>query len=239
MSNKLIYLVEDERDIQDLACRALREYGYVVEGFYNGTSARRAVQRCRPDMVVCDLGLPDMDGMTLVRELWDKQKVGVIILTGRSSLSDRVLGLEVGADDYVIKPFEPRELVARVASLFRRIEIGQQSGKTSGQKALFSGYSYNPETLTLTLPDGVEETLSSAESRLLMAFLNSPNRVLSRDQLLEIETMNSVQSFDRSIDVRISRLRQKLNAGTSESQLINTVYGAGYLFASVVEWDSR
>lgn len=239
MTNKLIYLVEDERDIRELASRALKEYGYIVEGFHNGSSARNAIKRCRPDLVICDLGLPDMDGMSLVRELWDKNNIGVIILTGRSSLSDRVLGLEVGADDYVTKPFEPRELVARTASLFRRLELATQQENSSGKKAFFSGYIYCPDSLTLQSPDGKTETLSSTESQLIMTFLQAPNRVLSRDQLLEVHTRNPDQSFYRSIDVRVSRLRNKLNAETNTSQLINTVYGAGYLFSSSVEWTNE
>lgn len=170
MTNKSIYLVEDERDIRELACRSLQEFGYVVECFHNGTSARNAIRRARPDLVICDLGLPDMDGMTLVRELWHDPHTGVIILTGRSSLSDRVLGLEVGADDYITKPFEPRELVARVASLFRRLELARQGSTTEGRLASFANWAYAPDTLTLTSPDGTVETLSIAESQLLLAF---------------------------------------------------------------------
>lgn len=238
MTNKLVYIVEDERDIRDLASRVLQEYDYVVESFHNGTSARNAIRRSRPDLVICDLGLPDMDGMTLVRELWEDPRIGVIILTGRSSLSDRVLGLEVGADDYIVKPFEPRELVARTASLFRRLELSQQASELQCTLACFAHWTYDPDTLMLTSPDGVVETLSIAESQLLLAFLKSPNRVLSRDQLLESGSKSSDQPYDRSIDVRISRLRQKLHSKSGDTPIINTVYGAGYLFATNVEWKS-
>ena len=238
MPNKLIYLVEDNRDIQKLASRSLKQYGYAVECFHNGTSARNAIRRCQPDLVICDLGLPDMDGITLVRELWENPGIGVIILTGRSSLTDRVFGLEVGADDYITKPFEPRELVARTASLLRRMEASTKRSEIAGKKASFAGWTFDPDTLRLTSDEGSVESLSSAESHLLLAFLHSPNRVLSREQLLECSARRADQdqAFDRSIDVRVSRLRQKLQSGPKKHKLINTVYGAGYLFSVQVEW---
>lgn len=236
MANKLVYVVEDDPDIRQLVCRTLHEYGLAAEGFGSGSSIRRAMTRCRPDLVVVDLGLPDIDGMALVRELWSKPQTGVIILTGRSSVPDRVVGLELGADDYIVKPFDPRELTARVISVLRRLELGRNGDGDQRGKATFSGWVFDPDTLTLTSPTGAVETLSTAEARLLLVFLKSPNRVLSRDQLLEPHQQSTDQPYDRSIDVCVSRLRKKLQSDPDGPPLIKTVYGAGYLLSSNPEW---
>lgn len=237
MSGKLIYVVEDDPDIRKLVCRSLNEYGLRTEGFANGTGARRAIGRCRPDAVIVDLGLPDMDGLSLVRELWQDSRVGVIILTGRGSVPDRVLGLEIGADDYIVKPFEPRELVARVSSLLRRLERVSGEAAEQGGKAHFAGWTFDPDTQTLSSPSGTTETISTAERQLLMALLRAPHRVLSREQLLDEGRRESTQPFDRSIDVRISRLRKRIEVDPKNPQLIKSIYGAGYLFAANINWD--
>lgn len=231
---KHILVVEDDTDARDLACGVLEDYGFVVTGVRGGRDALRAVERQAPDLCIVDLGLPDMDGLSLVRSLCDDVRFGVIILTGRGDLSDRILGLELGADDYILKPYEPRELVARVNSFLRRRDLLIQGG-TQECAADFAGWRFDPRDLSLVHEDGRTETLSKAEARLLSLFLRAPRRVLSRERLQGEETSDDV-AFDRSIDVRISRLRKKLGDDSRRPGLIKTVYGAGYLLTAEVAW---
>lgn len=237
IQDKLIYVVEDERDLCDMICRRLEEFRLQVRGFYGGRSALRGIAERRPDICIVDLMLPDMDGLELVKKLSQFPGTGVIVLTARGDLADRVLGLEVGADDYMVKPFEPRELVARVHSLLRRIELlAQTFADSRGKFASFAGRIYDIGGLTLRWQDGRTEILSASEGLLLLKLLRTPKRVLSRDQLLEAEIESDRQPFDRSIDIRISRLRRKLEDDPKNPQIIRTVYGAGYLLAATVEW---
>lgn len=237
-SRKRIYVVEDEPDIRRLVCDVLEGYGYAVTAFSSGREARQAIRREPPSVCLVDLGLPDMDGLSLVRELWEDVRFGVIILSGRSSVSDRVLGLELGADDYIVKPFEPRELVARVNTVIRRREqLAVAASGAANAKARFAEWTFDPGNLTLTASDGRQESLTAAEASLLAALLRAPKRVLSRDQLQGEATMDRDDlPFDRAIDVRISRLRKKLEQDAKAPRLIKTVYGAGYLFTADVTW---
>jgi DNA-binding response OmpR family regulator len=234
---KLIYVIDDEPDVRNLVRTILEGYGYDVQTFGSGRDARTAIRRQAPELCIVDLGLPDMDGLTLVRELWSDARLGVIILTGRGGVSDRVLGLELGGDDYIVKPFEPRELVARVNSLVRRRE--QMAAQVSGgqmQRARFGDWVFDAGNLTLTDKDGRQESLTAAEASLLMALLKSPKRVLSREQLQGDDADRDDCAFDRSIDVRISRIRKKIERDSKTARLIKTVYGAGYLFTADVSW---
>ena len=234
---KSLYLIEDDPDIRQMVRDILEGYGYAVTAFANGCDARAAIRREAPDLCIVDLGLPDMDGLTLVRELWEDVRFGVIILTGRGDVSDRVLGLELGADDYIVKPFEPRELVARVNSVIRRRDqLAAAAGQTAVGRARFGDWLFDQGNLTLTADDGRQEALTAAEAALLVALLKSPKRVLSRDQLQGDEFDRDDFPFDRAIDVRISRIRKKIEADPKAPRLIKTVYGAGYLFASDVMW---
>ncbi len=237
-TRKLIYVIEDEADISSLVCRELENFGFDTEAFSTGGQASQAIGNRLPDLCIVDLGLPDMDGMGLVRELCEQHQIGVVILTGRGSLPDRVFGLEVGADDYIIKPFDPRELVARVKSVCRRLESAAVPGeaKSGGSQARFEGWLFNPATLTLTADDGHTEELSSAESELLCVLLKSSKQVLSRDQLMGRLMGRESMPFDRSIDVRMSRIRKKLEADPRNPKIIKTVYGAGYMFVADVDW---
>lgn len=236
ISRKSLYLIEDDADIRRLVCDVLAGYGYAVTAFGSGREARLAIQREPPDLCIVDLGLPDMDGLTLVRELWEDVRFGVIILSGRSGVSDRVLGLELGADDYIVKPFEPRELVARVNTVIRRREqLVDAAASGSSARARFAEWSFDLGNLTLTAADGRQESLTAAEANLLVALLRAPKRVLSREQLQGPDTDRDDFPYDRSIDVRISRIRKKIE-GDSKPRLIKTVYGAGYLFAADVIW---
>lgn len=236
-AKKLLYVIEDDADIRALVRSVLEGYGFEVVGLGTGREARAAIRRQPPDLCLVDLGLPDMDGLTLVRELWGDTRFGVIILTGRGGVSDRVLGLELGADDYVVKPFEPRELVARVNSVIRRREqLAGASGTSEPMRARFGQWVFDPGNLTLTADDGHQEGLTAAEAALLMALLKSPKRVLSREQLQGADGERDDFPFDRSIDVRISRIRKKIERNAKSPRLIKTVYGAGYLFTAEVCW---
>ncbi len=231
---KRIYLIEDDPDICDVVRALMEGYGYTFAAFQTGRDARLAIRREPPDLVLVDLILPDMNGLELVRELWSDVRFGLIVLTGRAEVSDRVLGLELGADDYIVKPFEPRELVARVRSILRRYQRSA-APELAGEAhiARFAGWEFDGNRHTLTAPDGREIGLSAAEAGLLATLLRRPNKILSREQLLG---ERDVDPFDRSIDVRISRLRRKLDDDPHNPRLIKTVYGAGYLFSSQVEW---
>lgn len=240
-AKKLVYLVDDEADVRRLVVATLQDYGLRTLAFASGRDVRQAIQRQPPDLCLVDLGLPDMDGLSLVRELWGDVRFGVVILTGRGDLSDRVLGLELGADDYIVKPFEPRELVARVKTVIRRREqlvATATSGSAPGEAvtAGFGGWTYDPGNLTLSAADGRRETLSAAEAVLLAALLRTPNRVLTREQLQSADDGRDDLPFDRSIDVRISRIRKKIEDDPRSPRLIKTVYGAGYLLAAEVTW---
>jgi len=232
----LIYIIDDDQDICDLASSELSYFGYEICSFNTGSAALRAIKRKPPALCVVDLGLPDMDGLALVKELFESPDIGVLILSGRGSLPDRVLGLELGADDYMTKPFEPRYLVARVDSLLRRLGRDTTNQPHAALKqAQFSGWHYNPSTLTLTqVQNGNSTILSTAEGDLLLTFLRAPKQILSRDRLLGEQAI----PYDRSIDSRMSRLRKKLKAGEhpEESEIIKTVYGAGYMLACEVNW---
>lgn len=240
-AKKRLYLVDDDPDIRAMVCGILEDYNYAVTGFGSGQEARQAIHRLPPDLCMVDLGLPDMDGLTLVRELWGDVRFGVIILTGRGGVSDRVLGLELGADDYIVKPFEPRELVARVNSVIRRREQLVASTVPAAvpaepQLARFGGWVFDLGNLSLTAEDGHQESLTAAEAALLVSLLRAPKRVLSRDHLLGCALDRDDFPFDRNIDVRISRIRKKLGDDPRSPKLIKTVYGAGYLLTTEVEW---
>ena len=230
----VIFVLEDEPDIARLICSNLAEYGFRCEHLRTGRDLLVRARATTPDLCIVDLGLPDMDGMQVVRQLQEGTPCAVLILTGRNDVTDRVLGLELGADDYSVKPFEPRELVARVRSILRRYQRSATAEVTTERNiASFSGWTFDGNRHTLTAPDGREIGLSAAEAGLLATLLRRPNKILSREQLLG---ERDVDPFDRSIDVRISRLRRKLDDDPQNPKLIKTVYGAGYLFAAQVSW---
>ena len=232
--SKTIAIIEDERPIAELIARTLEEHGFRTKSYSSGGAFLAALRNGAPSLCLLDLGLPDGDGMALLQRIRQLADTPIIILSARQHPSDRIVGLELGADDYVIKPFEPREVVARVRSVLRRLE-GESGGEAPASTvARFAGWRFDAGSMTLTGPDGSDLELSAAEARLLQAFLEAPQRVLTRDFLLT--KAGSEESFDRAIDVRVSRLRKKLQSGEDKKGLIRTVYGAGYLFASTVEW---
>ncbi len=234
---KRIYLVEDELDICHMVRDLLETYGYEVTTFQTGRDGRAAIRREAPDLLIVDLVLPDMNGLDLVRELWNDVRFGLIVLTGRTEVSDRVLGLELGADDYVVKPFEPRELVARVGAVLRRHDQLLSAARDADlSRATFGPWTFDVGNLTLTRDDGHVENLTAAEAALLLMFARAPNRVLSRERLQADGDDAEDFPYERSIDVRISRLRKKIEVDPRKPQLIKTVYGAGYVLAKDVTW---
>ena len=229
----LIFVVEDEADIARLICATLGEYGFRSESFATGRSLLARVRRHAPELAILDLGLPDMDGLQVLRELQELHPCAALILTGRDGLTDRVLGLELGADDYLVKPFEPRELVARVRSILRRYQRAASAEPARHTGARFAGWTFDIGRLSLLHDDGRELSLSAAEAALLQTLLRRPNKILTREQLIGERDLDP---FDRSIDVRISRLRRKLEDEPQDPKIIKTVYGAGYLLCATVEW---
>ena len=230
-SGKLILIVEDDPDVARIIEQVLADFGFQTAWCRSGSELLRRLRSLSPDLCIVDLGLPDMDGLEAMQRLRAQSSCGILILTGRAHVSDRVMGLELGADDYVLKPFEPRELVARVRSILRRREsVG--SAKHS-DIAEFAGWQFNPGNNTLIGPEGEQHLLSTAEAELLSIFIRHPNRILHREKLMGTRDLNPT---DRAIDVRISRLRRKLEPDAHSPALIKTVYGAGYLFMATVRW---
>jgi two-component system, OmpR family, response regulator len=231
---ELIYVVEDEPAIARLIADTLAKFGYRTELFATAEAFFHGLRQRVPELVILDLGLPDMDGMAVLQQLRGKHSCGLLIVTGRSDVYDRVMGLELGADDYVVKPFEPRELIARARSILRRYPgVVAPSADPAQRVAEFAGWRFEPGSNTLTSPDGQQDTLSTAEAQLLSVLLAHPNHILTREQLLG---GRDVSALDRSIDLRISRLRRRFEENPQHARLIKTVYGAGYLLAATVTW---
>lgn len=230
-----IALIEDDPDVARTIEQVLTDFGFAVFWCRSAGELVRRIKTIAPDLCIIDLGLPDMDGLELLQRLRQLAPgCAVLILTGRSHVSDRVMGLELGADDYVLKPFEPRELVARLRSILRRRDEARSGEPAATQRiACFDGWTFNTANHTLTDPAGEASVLSTAESELLSVFLQHPGRILQREQLLG---GRPTAPTDRSIDVRISRLRRKLGADPAHPERIKTVYGAGYLFLAKVAW---
>ncbi len=230
----LVYVVDDDPDVGRVVALTLQEFGFAAMTFRDGASVLRRLQTERPDLCIVDLGLPDIDGLELVREIGRRSDCGMLILTGRGHTADRVMGLEGGGDDYVVKPFEPRELIARVRSILRRRGVATPGAAPPQRRlARFAGWTLDCASHTLRGPDADEQVLGTAEAQVLRAFLERPNQILTREQLLGTRDLSPL---DRSIDVRISRLRKRLETDVQNPRLIKTVYGAGYMLSAIVEW---
>ncbi|MFT5643241.1 MAG: two-component system OmpR family response regulator [Janthinobacterium sp.] len=234
-SNHTILIVDDDRDIRTLLADYLETNGYRALAVPDGTAMWKVLGEERLDLVVLDLNLPGDDGLILCRKLRADSDVPVIMLTARNEPLDRILGLEMGADDYLPKPFEPRELLARIRSVLRRshaMPSNVQADKV--QKIHFSGWTLDLAARHLLNPEGIVIMLSGAEFRLLRVFLERPNRILNRDQLLNLTQGRDADPFDRSVDIQISRLRQKLGEDARLPQIIKTVRNGGYVLAGQV-----
>lgn len=230
-----ILVVDDDPEIRQLLKQYLEKNGYQVSAVGEGGGMWTTLGRTRVDLIVLDLMLPGVDGLDLCRDLRARSKVPVIMLTARGDEMDRVLGLEMGADDYLAKPFSARELLARIKVVLRRVrDLPLDILADAPGRLTFAGWTLDTRTQYLTSPEGLVVPLSQAEFRLLQTFLIHPNRVLSRDQLLDLTQGREARPFDRSIDVLIGRLRKHLGDDAREPSLIKTVRGLGYSLAARV-----
>jgi two-component system OmpR family response regulator len=230
-----LLIVDDDADIRTLLAEELRKAGFIVSSAANGAEMRQALEREPVDLIVLDLNLPREDGLTLCRDLRARSGLPVIMLTARSGPIDRIVGLEMGADDYVPKPFEPRELVARIRNVLRRTGVVPEPLEATGSgQASFGGWTFDLEKRHLVDASGRVVSLSGAEYRLLRAFVAEPNRVLTREHLVARSSGKPYASQQRAIDLQISRLRHKLGDDQAESPLIKTVRNEGYVLAVAV-----
>ena len=235
MNPEHLLIVDDDREIRNLLTEYLEQAGYRVSAVGEGKAMRRVLEANRIDLVVLDLMLPGEDGLTLCRELRTRTNLPVLMLTARSDEVDRIVGLEMGADDYLSKPFNPRELLARIKSILRRAQaLPTNMAADAVQRFCFAGWALDVATRNVQAADGLIVPLSGAEYRLLRVFLDHPQRVLARDQLLELANGREAILFDRSIDVLVGRLRKRLRDDRREPALIKTVRGEGYVLAAAV-----
>jgi len=233
-----ILVVDDDREIRDLLSRFLGRHGYRVTAAGDGKAMRRAIADWKIDLIILDLMLPGEDGLALCRELRARSRLPVIMLTVMGEEMDRIVGLEMGADDYLAKPFNPRELLARMKAVLRRAQGAPAVPKDGGPRVLrFAGWKLDIGRRRLDSANGLVVDLTAGEFDLLVAFAEHPQRVLSRDQLLDLAHGRAEAPFDRSVDMQVSRLRRKLEVNPDEPQLIKTVRGGGYVFTPVVRGD--
>jgi two-component system OmpR family response regulator len=234
--NGHILIVDDQREICDLVQGYLTGEGYRVSTAHDGGEMRRTMAQGGVDLVILDLMLPGEDGLTLARSLREESSVGIIILTGRGEIVDRIIGLEMGADDYLPKPFHLRELLARVKSVLRRASSRDDDRQAAPRsRARFSGWNLDLASRELLSPSGEEVRLTTGEFDLLAAFVNNANQVLTRDRLLDLARNREAGPFDRTIDVQVGRLRRKLEDDPQRPTMIKTVRGSGYIFTPAVE----
>lgn len=231
-----IAVVDDHRDIRELVSRYLGEHGYRVSQADSASALKRLLQASAPDLIVLDIMMPGEDGLSVCRNLRATSEVPIILLTAVTDETDRIIGLEMGADDYVTKPFNPRELLARIKSVLRRANSLPVNRNAPRSKLLkFDRWTLDVGRRELVDADGVAVPLSSAEFRLLSVLIERPRFVLTRDQLLDLTAGRVADVFDRSIDNQVSRLRRKIEIDPKNPVLIKTHYGGGYSFSSDVE----
>jgi two-component system OmpR family response regulator len=240
METPRIMVVDDDAEIRELLQAYLEKNGMRVDAVADGEEMWRRLSEAAPDLVILDIMLPGADGLALCRDLRARPETAelpIIMLTARGEDMDRILGLEMGADDYLPKPFNPRELLARIKTVLRRAQRGgQTAGRAEAQaeKLHFAGWTLDLTARHLVDRDGVVVPLSGGEYRLLRVFLDHPNRVLNRDQILDLLHGREWMPFDRSIDVQISRLRKRLRDDSKNPRIIKTVRGEGYVLAAKV-----
>ena len=233
MSNFHILIVDDDVQIRDLLSEYLGQHNFRVSMARDGIEMFRVLKKVKIDLVVLDIMLPGEDGLTLCRRLREESNVLIVMLSAVADETDRVVGLEVGADDYLAKPFSPRELLARIKALIRRTS-GVEADKRRSQRLAelplihFNEWKLDQNKRHLIAPDKVMVPLTSSEYELLIAFLENPNRVLTRDQLLDITKGEETQPFDRTIDVQVGRLRKKIENDPKNPKMLLTVRGGGY-----------
>jgi two-component system OmpR family response regulator len=234
--NGHILIVDDQQEICDVVQEYLTGEGYRVSTAHDGAGMRRVLAQGAVDLVILDLMLPGEDGLTLARSLRSESGIGIIILTGRGETVDRIIGLEMGADDYLPKPFHLRELLARVKAVLRRAhDRTAETPYSLRARVRFAGWNLDLSSRELLSPTGDEVRLTTGEFDLLSAFVNNANQVLSRDRLLDLARNREAGPFDRTIDVQVGRLRRKLEDDPQNPTLIKTVRGSGYIFTPTVE----
>ncbi|WP_454914526.1 response regulator [Variovorax gossypii] len=237
-----IAVLDDEVDITLLLANYLQSHGFRVTQVHDGRSLTALMGTDPADLVLLDLGLPGEDGFSIARRIRENWRCGLVIVTGRGDAVDKIVGLEVGADDYVTKPFDLRELVARVKAVLRRLTpeapaVPAAVGTSSADRLRFAGWRLDTAARSLHSPQGAEVPLTGGEFDLLCAFARHPGRVLSRDFLLEQTRGREAAPFDRTIDVQVGRLRKKIEADVDDPQLIKSVRGAGYILVPPVSND--
>ena len=238
VSQGYVLIVDDDIGLRETVADFLSTEGYVTREAGNVTEARAQIAASQPDLILLDLNMPGGDGLTLAGDLRRTTTIPIIILSGKGAMIDRVVGLEVGADDYIAKPFELRELLARMRAVLRRARPPVASGDTATpeRQCRFDAFMLTPSRRELKTSTGDHIELTGAEYNLIAALVERPNRVLSRDAIADVTRKDDWSAFDRSIDTLVSRLRRKLAAHTDASQLIQTVRGEGYVLASGVAW---
>lgn len=230
MSHAHIVVVDDEPDLRDMVREYLLKQGYAVSEA-DGGEALWALLAERPvDLAILDINMPGEDGLSIARQLRRRGPVGIIMLTANGDTVDRIVGLEVGADDYLTKPFDLRELLARVRSVLRRAAAPDAPAATMGREVRFGRCTLNLDTRKLYAADGSETPLTAMEFDLLRVFAENPGRVMSRERILDLAHHAESDPFDRSVDTRVVRLRRKLEEDATKPQVIRTVRGAGYMF---------
>jgi DNA-binding response OmpR family regulator len=229
-----IAVLDDEADITELLASYLQGHGYRVSQLHDGRTLMQLMRADPPALVLLDLGLPGEDGFSIARQLREHWQCGLIIVTGRGDAVDKVVGLEVGADDYVTKPFDLRELLARIKAVLRRTAAASPAGTTTPDRPCFAGWELDMPARRLVGPTGQEVALTGGEFDLLSVFVRHPGRVLSRDFLLEQTRGREAGPFDRTVDVQVGRLRKKLEADVDDPQIIKSVRGAGYILVPPV-----
>ena len=229
-----LLLVDDERTLREPLAEYLSGQGFSVREAESAAAARSLLANEAPDLVLMDIMMPGEDGLSLCRHVAETRGLPVILLTAKGEAMDRIIGLEIGADDYVTKPFEPRELVARIRSVLRRSERSGDPA-TPDLAYVFEGWQLDPLKRRLTDPRGVLVPISTAEFRMLRAFCDHPRQVLDRDRLLDLVQGREAQLFDRAVDNQVSRLRRKIEVDSRNPELIQTVRGGGYCLAADVQ----
>lgn len=233
-ANGCVLIVEDDREVRNMLAEYLASHGYQVQQADDGQAMRTEIERHAPDVVLLDVRLPGEDGLTLARYLRERYDVGIIMVTAAGEVIDRVVGLEIGADDYVSKPFDPRELLARLKSVMRRMQAKSPAAVSGGSgpkaRVVVGRCELDLGSHQLFDRSGEEVPITTMEYELLRTFVEHPHKVLTRDQILTLTRNREWEPFDRSIDIRIARLRRKVEADPGKPQAIRTVRGAGYMF---------
>ncbi len=227
-----VVVVDDEPDLREGVATYLRRHGFAVSEAESGEALRALMAERAVDLVILDINMPGEDGLSIARRLRAQGPIGIVMLTANSDVIDRVTGLEVGADDYIGKPFELRELLARVRALLRRLATADTSPATMGREVRFGKCVLNLDTRKLYDLEGNSVPMTTMEFDLLRTFAENPDRVLTRDRILDLAHNKEMEAFDRSVDLRIVRLRRKIEQDPAVPQVIKTVRGAGYVFAT-------